>query len=585
LRLSSSETKIQNHFQSAFLRCLTFFFSEKMSNPDLEEDGFSKPTNLSSSNLVAVTTNNNNDQQNQQNSPTNSSYAARRAMAAAQMQNQGENSPTASNSSFISVGRNNSAGGERVEIRIPKALQIDTRRLVCGPNSLPLLGALASGREGSSSPGAAYPGSPNNSSMGSTSFSKSNSEVLGTGSFGTVIRADLLPLPGDGDQLPKPVAIKVLDRSKAESSTFMNMQAELDHSADLRHPCLVNTLGVFFMSSNESPLHVESIAIVMELAARGELLKYMKRYGLEDMPEVAPKFVAEVVLGLEFMASRKLIHRDLKPENLLLTAECHVKLSDFGTVCQVGGADAAVFRGTTAYAAPEVLTPGGSVTITTDLWALGCVVYELFVGRPPFQAESDYLLRQVIRARELEFPPYFPAEAKDLVSQLLEMDPTKRLGAAERGGFAALKQHPFFRTVVWETLLQQSHVTTLNADYQNEVGPLLLQGEEIVFAGHIKKERFLSVKQRLLVLTTFPRLFYIEPGTFTIKGQVPWSENIAAEAETASVFKVHTGDGQRVYHFVDDHGQRAAIWAAKINGVVKDQKAKARMKAAMEKKK
>ena len=418
-------------------------------------------------------------------------------------------------------------------------------------------------------------------------FQKTNSEVIGTGSFGTVIRAELL---SDGREatpasfVPKPCAIKVLDKSKAENSTFMNMQSELDHSASLRHPCLVNTLGVFIMEADVSPLHVDSIAIVMELASRGELLKYMKKYGLEDMHEVAPKFVGEVVLALEFMASKKLIHRDLKPENLLLTAECHVKLSDFGTVCEVGGSDAGVFRGTTAYAAPEVLTPGGAVTMTSDLWALGCVVYELFVGRPPFQAESDYLLRQVIRARELEFPPYFPAEAKDLVSQLLDLDPTKRLGAAERGGFAALKQHPFFKVVVWETLLQQSHVTTLNADYQAEVGPLLLDGEEIIFAGHIKKERYLSVKQRLLVLTTFPRLFYIEPGTFTIKGQVPWSNDIAAEAESPSSFKVHTGDGQRVYNFVDDHGQRAAIWAAKINMAVMEQKAKARQRAAYEKK-
>ena len=82
------------------------------------------------------------------------------------------------------------------------------------------------------------------------------------------------------------------------------------------------------------------------------------------------------------------------------------------------------------------------------------------------------------------------------------------------------------------------------------------------------------------MLTSYPRLFYIEPGTFTIKGQVPWSEHIAAEAESPSVFRVHTGDNQRVYHFIDDNGQRAPTWAAKINAVVMEQKAKARAQAA-----
>lgn len=436
--------------------------------------------------------------------------------------------------------------------------------------------------------GGADPASSHSSSSSDAALSPkpSGRDIIGTGAFGTVCQGFLSPRKDDPSGARVPVAVKILDKAKCETSAFMNLQAELDVSAELRHPCLVNTLGVGIMPAAISPLNVVSICIVMELAGRGELLKYMKRYGLEDMQEVGPKFVAEVVLGLEFLASKGLIHRDLKPENLLLTQNCHVKLSDFGTICALGGPDAAVFRGTTAYAAPEVLTPGGSVTITTDLWSLGCLVFELFVGQVPFHAESDYLLRQVIRAREFEFPPLFPAHAKDLVSQLLHLDPAQRLGAAARGGFAALKQHPFFAGVCWETLLLQSHITTLNADFQAEVGPLLLDGEEILFAGHIKKERyFVSVKRRLLVLTSFPRLFYIEPGTVNIKGQIPWSDNIAAEVETPSTFKVHTGDGNRVYHFEDDASSpRASTWCAKINMLVQERKAKARTMANLAKK-
>jgi 3-phosphoinositide dependent protein kinase-1 len=397
-------------------------------------------------------------------------------------------------------------------------------------------------------------------------FTIARKTILGEGGFAKVYRGDLLKLPTDSTPLPSaiPVAIKVMSKAQVSRSSFSSLQSEIDICSNLRHPCLINCYGVFEDG--------DSIYIVMDLAEGGELFKYMKKYGLEDMPIVAPNFVAEVVLGLEHMQQHGVVHRDIKPENLLLTAEYHVKISDFGTVCRVDDKEANKFTGTAFYVSPEVLITG-SAGYTSDLWALGCVVFQMFVGRPPFHGESQYLLMQQIKARALEFPPYFPPDAKDLVDRLLTLDPNERLGGAASGGYTALKGHPFFKRVNWATLLTTSNVTHLNADYTKQWEAFLLKGETVLYSSKIVKERYSllpsSAKTRLLILTDFPRLFYLEPESLTIKGQVPWGDEMFAQAESVEKFLVNTPE--REYVFVDSE-KRAALWASKINDLVKRKK-------------
>jgi 3-phosphoinositide dependent protein kinase-1 len=361
-----------------------------------------------------------------------------------------------------------------------------------------------------------------------------------------------------------PVAVKIMNKEKVAKSGFSSLQAEIDICSTLSHPCIINTHGIF-----EDP---SDIFIIMDYAEGGELFKYMKRFGLEDMPIVAPNFVGEVVLGLEYMRQQGVIHRDIKPENLLLTDQYHVKISDFGTVCRVDDEAANKFTGTAFYVSPEVLHTGRA-GYQSDLWALGCVVYQLFVGRPPFQGESQYLIMQAIKERRLEFPPYFPADAKDLVSRLLQLDPAQRIGADLKSGFEEIKRHPFFSRVAWDSMLTRSNVTHLNANYTKRWEAFLLKGESVLYSSLIVKERYAllptSAKSRLLILTDFPRLFYLEPESLTIKGQVPWSDDIFAQADSPERFQVITPD--REYVFVDSE-KRAALWASKINDLVKRRK-------------
>ncbi|CUF42246.1 protein kinase, putative [Bodo saltans] len=414
---------------------------------------------------------------------------------------------------------------------------------------------------------------PENMHLTKDIFTVSN-KVLGEGGFAKVYSGELLrdprrcneepTSPLNATNFPKPVAVKVMFKAQVSRSTFSSLQAEIDICSTLRHTCLINTYGVF-----EDP---DRLFIVMDLAEGGELLKYMKQFGLEDMPVVAPNLVGEVVLGLEHMREHGVVHRDIKPENLLLTAEYHVKISDFGTVCRVDDEAANKFTGTAFYVSPEVLATG-KAGYASDLWALGCCIFQMFVGRPPFQGESQYLVMQKIKERNFEFPPYFPADAKDLVDKLLTVDPLLRLGGDPEHGFAQLKAHPFFRTVNWETILLKSNVTHLNANYTKKWEAFLLKDERVIYSSLIVKERYSflpsSTKMRMLILTDFPRLFYLEPDSLAIKGQVAWSDEIFAQSDSAEKFTVHTPG--REYIFVDSE-KRAALWASKINDQVKRKK-------------
>ena len=415
---------------------------------------------------------------------------------------------------------------------------------------------------------------PNASSSSLGGVVGTSSDVMNSPPVSALPLAPLATPSSSQEPLPPPpaprnVAVKIMSKDAVNRSAFTSLQAEVDICSTFSHPCLINTLGIVEDDA--------SIYIVMDLAEGGELFGYTRRFGLEDMPLVAPNFLAEVVMGLEYMnVQHQVVHRDIKPENLLLTSDYHVKIADFGTAIKVDSEENR-FTGTPHYVSPEVVK-GGKASIRSDIWALGCVLYQLFVGRPPFQGESAYFIMEAIKQRRMEYPPYFPSDAKDLVEKMLTMDPERRID------YPDIRRHPFFGNTDWDGLLKKSNVTFLNDCHdQARWGKYLAQGEKVLFASRIVKERYvaLSVKERYLILTDFPRLFYVKEESNNIKGTVPWTEDLCAQADNAQQFHVYTGTGflDRVYHFVDADNH-AQIWAAKINDMVKLHKAKLAAKRA-----
>lgn len=264
---------------------------------------------------------------------------------------------------------------------------------------------------------------------------------------------------------------------------------------------------------------------------------------------------AEVVLILEFLRKCGIVHRDLKPENLLLDEKNHLKVIDFGTskflenaengefIKKVRdikakftpvGADGqpehrSSFVGTPIYLSPELIKEE-EVSYAADLWALGVMIYFMLTGNPPFSNESDYDLYEAIKNEPVKFPENMDANAKDLITKLLDKNPATRLGSdgeskldqtgSSGNGMAALKAHPFFKGIPWDTLRSTQSpikkavnpiqlVKQVDTDYykQNQT-----RKKSIVLSGRVRKyKNYILYDTRQLILYDNGTLEYYNP--------------------------------------------------------------------------
>ncbi|EFX72775.1 putative PDK-1 [Daphnia pulex] len=280
--------------------------------------------------------------------------------------------------------------------------------------------------------------------------------VLGDGSFSTVYLAKDI-------QTGKEFAIKVCEKRhimrekkqqyvKREKEVLMLLSDKVKTSA----PFFVRLYCTFHDHS--------SLYFVLTRATNGDLLTYLQKAEKFD-EEVAQFYTAELVHAVEHMHLLGVVHRDLKPENILLDTHRHILITDFGSAKIIpqppflpdadnsseGTARRSSFVGTAQYVSPEILTDKRS-SPASDLWAIGCVLYQMLEGNPPFQARSEYAIFQKILKLEFEYPALFPSVAQDFISKLLVIDSKERLGAQDFGGYPSIKQHRFFQSIDFETL-------------------------------------------------------------------------------------------------------------------------------------
>ncbi len=241
-------------------------------------------------------------------------------------------------------------------------------------------------------------------------------EELGKGGFGTVyrVREPVLNIER---------AIKVLHPNLLSDDSFLTrFKHEAQVSAHLEHS---NIVPVYELDQVDGLNY-----IVMKYMPGGSLIDLLRRQGHLDLEETLPYF-ENMCAGVQFAHKNGVIHRDLKPNNLLIDEFDHMRVSDFGFAKAMASGDSASMSstgsliGTPAYMAPEIWR-GKPATAQSDIYSLGCILYEMLTGKVLFEGESP---AEVITKHVIDGPIYdedFPLTIRMVLDKALQRDPAKR---------------------------------------------------------------------------------------------------------------------------------------------------------------
>ncbi|KAI5637974.1 protein kinase domain-containing protein [Phthorimaea operculella] len=230
------------------------------------------------------------------------------------------------------------------------------------------------------------------------------------------------------------VAIKMIDKALMASAGMIGrVRQEVTIHSRLKHPAILE-LYTFFEDAHY-------VYLVLELAHNGELAKHFKLGKLGLAEKAAADIFRQVLSGVLYLHTHNIIHRDLSLNNLLLTKDMTVKIADFGLATQLNGPDEkhVTMCGTPNYISPEVASREVH-GLPADVWGLGCMLYTLLVGSPPFHTQHvKTTLNKVINA-DYKIPSDLSLAAQDLLMKLLCKDPTKRIT------LKGIMEHPFLQT-------------------------------------------------------------------------------------------------------------------------------------------
>uniref|UniRef100_A0A0N4ZTF7 Serine/threonine-protein kinase PLK n=1 Tax=Parastrongyloides trichosuri TaxID=131310 RepID=A0A0N4ZTF7_PARTI len=212
---------------------------------------------------------------------------------------------------------------------------------------------------------------------------------------------------------------KIISKSLLkENHQRKKMNQEVEIHSNLNHKNIVNIFQFFE--------DVDHIYLVLELCSNKTLMELHLRRKIVTDPE-ARYFIKQVVDGVAYLHERGIIHRDLKLGNLFLSDMMDVKIGDFGlaTIIQSSDERRKTFCGTPNYIAPEVLTKTGH-SLEVDIWAIGCVLYTLLVGKPPFETSNIKETYTRIKNNQFSIPSNINDNAKHLIRFLLHPNPSSR---------------------------------------------------------------------------------------------------------------------------------------------------------------
>lgn len=235
-------------------------------------------------------------------------------------------------------------------------------------------------------------------------------EVLGTGGFGTVYLAQDL-------WLKKKVALKIPHRQSAD---LINLLKEPQVQAALAHPNIVQVIT----AEKIDPYFF----IVLEYVDGEPLHRIIEREGKISL-STSLNYFRQICLGVKHAHEHNIIHRDLRPSNILITKDGIVKIGDFGTSTWVEGIPYATTKiGSPPYMAPEQFA--GKTTFVSDIYSLGCILYEMLTGSPPIIDANPFIIEKLAREGKItplhKVNPSIPREISNICMKALRANPQER---------------------------------------------------------------------------------------------------------------------------------------------------------------
>ncbi|KAM6907540.1 serine/threonine-protein kinase 36 [Xenentodon cancila] len=246
-------------------------------------------------------------------------------------------------------------------------------------------------------------------------------EPVGEGSFGRVFKGRRI-FSG------QVVALKFMPKVGRSEKELRSLKREIEIMRDLQHPNIVQLFDSF---------ETDTEVVVVTEYAEGQLFQILEDDG--NLPESQVRGIAcQLVSALYYLHSHRILHRDMKPQNILLGKSGVVKLCDFGFARTMSMSTLVLtsIKGTPLYMSPE-LVEEKPYDHTADLWSLGCILYELHTGAPPFCTNSIFHLVQLIVRDQVKWPDNMSHICTSFLKGLLTKDPQKRLSWPD------LLHHPF----------------------------------------------------------------------------------------------------------------------------------------------
>ncbi|XP_041896544.1 serine/threonine-protein kinase 36 isoform X1 [Corvus kubaryi] len=274
-------------------------------------------------------------------------------------------------------------------------------------------------------------------------------EVVGEGSFGRVYK-------GRRKHSAQVVALKFIPKVGRSEKELKNLQREIEIVRDLHHPNIIQMLDSFETAKE---------VVVVTDYAEGELFQILEDDG--SFPEDQVQTIAaQLISALYYLHSHRILHRDIKPQNILLAKDGVVKLCDFGfaRTMSIHTMVLTSIKGTPLYMSPE-LVEERPYDHTADLWSVGCILYELFVGTPPFYTNSIFQLVSLIIKDPVKWPMTMSPVFKSFLQGLLMKDPHQRLSWPE------LLSHPFIAGRV--TVIDDTEEHVISNPFTTKLSPEL----------------------------------------------------------------------------------------------------------------